>query len=289
LRTGIVLSRNGGALSKMLPIALGNGRQWMSWIHVEDWVRIAIESVMNDSLSGDFNLTAPKPATNGEFTEAFRKIVKFPFRAKVPAWVLKAAMGEMSAVVLASQKALPRRLLEIGFSFTFRDIGAALGDLFRDQRLVEERYVARQFAPVQGDAVFGFFSDAGNLEKLTPPWLNFHILRQSTPDVREGTIIDYTLKIHGVPVKWKTLIADWRPGVSFVDTQLKGPYSKWHHTHTFRKVPGGTLLGDEVIYRVPGGFLGKWILGAWIKGDVNAIFAYRRKVIDELFGEPPTP
>lgn len=286
LRTGVVLSRQGGALPKMPPFAIGSGLQWVSFIHEEDWQRFVMKTIHDLTLHGDYNLTAPQPCTNLEFTDALKKVLHFKVKApKVPAFVLKAILGEMSEVVLASHKVLPMRVLESGFEFKFKTISTALEDLFRNQTYLEEKLQTWQFVPEKVETVFPFFSAAENLEKITPDWLNFKIEKQSTPNLEENTIIDYKLKIHGIPAKWKTRILDWTPGEQFVDDQVKGPYSRWHHTHTFKKVEGGTLLGDEVLFQVPGNLLGKVFLGNFIKNDVSKIFRYRQKIIQTIFGK----
>lgn len=133
------------------------------------------------------------------------------------------------------------------------------------------------------EEVFAFFSDAKNLERLTPPWLSFRIVNVSSPTVEKDTVIEYKLKIHRVPVRWKTLILEWQPQKRFVDFQLSGPYSLWHHTHVFEKCAEGTLMKDEIIYRIPFGILGRLLLGEFIRRDIETIFDYRRKVIKEFF------
>ncbi|MBC7692698.1 MAG: SRPBCC family protein [Methylotenera sp.] len=145
-----------------------------------------------------------------------------------------------------------------------------------------EQWVARPLAEV-----FSFFSLASNLEILTPPWLNFHLTQMSTPELGNQTLIDYRLKIHGIPVKWRTRIEEWIPNQRFVDTQLRGPYRYWHHTHGFEKksVNGidGTLMRDRVLYLIPGGFLGKAVMGRKVRTDIQGIFAFRTQKIEELF------
>jgi ligand-binding SRPBCC domain-containing protein len=132
--------------------------------------------------------------------------------------------------------------------------------------------------------VFSFFSEASNLEKITPPWLHFRILSQSTPKIEKGTLIDYRLRLHGIPIKWRTLIADWNPTHDFVDTQLKGPYKLWHHTHIFEAQNGGVLMTDRVKYQVPLGTLGRWAAGNFVKKDIEEIFRYRKEIITKFFG-----
>lgn len=103
--------------------------------------------------------------------------------------------------------------------------------------------------------------------------------------MRPGTRIDYRLRVRGIPIRWQSVIEEWCPGESFVDTQSRGPYSQWHHTHLFEPMAGGTLLVDIVRYRVPGGLPGSLMAGAWVARDIEAIFSFRRDRIREAFGE----
>jgi hypothetical protein len=185
--------------------------------------------------------------------------------------------------VLGSQKVMPIRLVNSGYTFRFTDLSAALSDLFRDMKYRDSCFVTSQFVDRPRDEVFPFFSRAENLETLTPSWLGFHIVHQSTPEIEAGTLIDYKLRIRGVPVRWRTLIQEWKPPQEFVDEQLRGPYRRWHHIHRFDSVPGGTLLTDKIIYRVPGSLLGHTLFGGWIGRDVAAIFNFRQRKIAELF------
>jgi hypothetical protein len=131
------------------------------------------------------------------------------------------------------------------------------------------------------DEVFAFFSDAGNLQVITPAWLSFEILTPRPIAMRVGAIIDYRLRIHGFPVKWKTEITAWEPPHRFVDEQRRGPYRLWVHEHRFAERDGGTQMLDRVHYAVPGG---KWIERLFVKRDVERIFAYREARLRELFG-----
>jgi len=131
--------------------------------------------------------------------------------------------------------------------------------------------------------VFEFFADAHNLEQLTPDLLRFHVVTPKPINMHAGTLIDYRLRIRGVPVKWKTEIQVWEPGVRFVDNQLKGPYVKWWHEHTFEDRDGGTLCGDHVRYKPPGGPLAPIVNALAVERDVRNIFRYRQRVMAELF------
>lgn len=133
------------------------------------------------------------------------------------------------------------------------------------------------------EKVFEFFSSEKNLEILTPDFLQFRVLGMNTPQIQEGTLIDYRLKIHGIPVRWQTRIEEWKPGHHFVDTQLKGPYSLWHHRHEFTAENGGTRMRDRVMFRLPLGGLGMLVAGAFVRKDVRQIFEYRERKLAELF------
>lgn len=130
--------------------------------------------------------------------------------------------------------------------------------------------------------VFDFFADAGNLERITPPELNFHITIPQPIDIKKGTLIEYKLKLRGIPVRWKTEITDWNPPHSFVDTALKSPYKQWIHLHTFEEGKNGeTIMKDRVRYRLPLEPLGD--LAHWyVKKELGYIFDYRYKVIEEI-------
>lgn len=134
--------------------------------------------------------------------------------------------------------------------------------------------------PVPREKVFPFFADARNLEQLTPPWLNFNVLTPGEIPMRAGAIIDYRLRIHGLPVRWQTEITGWNPPFSFCDEQRRGPYHRWSHTHTFVEKSGGTVCRDEVIYAVPGGALVNWL---FVRRDVEKIFHYRASALQKYF------
>ncbi len=102
--------------------------------------------------------------------------------------------------------------------------------------------------------------------------------------MESGTLIDYRLRVRGIPFKWQSRIEEWEPNRKFVDTQVHGPYRLWHHTHTFEEKDGGTLMKDVVQYAVPGGWLGQQLAGPFVARDLTKIFAYRKKVINERFG-----
>jgi ligand-binding SRPBCC domain-containing protein len=135
-----------------------------------------------------------------------------------------------------------------------------------------------QTLPGTPDEVFPFFADAGNLEAITPPYLRFEIVTPRPIAMGEGTLIEYHLRLHGLPISWLTRIEVWEdthPPLRFVDQQLRGPYALWHHTHEFEAAPEGTLMRDTVRYAIPFGPLGELAHALFVKRDVNRIFDYR--------------
>jgi ligand-binding SRPBCC domain-containing protein len=140
-------------------------------------------------------------------------------------------------------------------------------------------FESTQVVPTPLEEVFAFFSDARNLEKITPPWLSFHVVTPGPIEMREGTIIDYELRVHGLPLRWRSEITRWDPPHAFVDEQLRGPYREWVHLHTFEEAEGGTRIGDRVTYAVPGGRLVERLL---VRRDIERIFAHRSRVIRDL-------
>jgi ligand-binding SRPBCC domain-containing protein len=131
--------------------------------------------------------------------------------------------------------------------------------------------------------VFGFFSDAANLDLITPPWVNFQMITRLPIEMHVGTLIDYKLRIHGLPVRWRSKITVWEPPVRFVDEQLRGPYQLWIHEHTFAERDGGTLICDRVQYAVPFDCLAYPLL---VRGDVKRIFRYRSDTLRRRFAVP---
>lgn len=137
------------------------------------------------------------------------------------------------------------------------------------------------------EEVFAFFSDAANLERITPPELGFHIATPQPIKLERGALIDYNLSLHGIPMLWRTEITLWDPPHEFEDTQLRGPYSQWIHRHTFTELaPDRTLMEDEVRYRFPLEPLGD-LAHFIIRGQLERIFAFRQTAVAELLAKEP--
>lgn len=140
-----------------------------------------------------------------------------------------------------------------------------------------------QRLPGPPEEVFAFFADAHNLEALTPPLLRFRLVTPAPIAMGRGALIRYRLRVHRVPVSWLTEITEWDPPHRFVDEQIKGPYARWHHTHTFEATrDGGTLMRDVVRYHVGFGLLGAIANRLVVRRDVDAIFDFRAQQIPAL-------
>ena len=131
--------------------------------------------------------------------------------------------------------------------------------------------------------VFDFFSNPENLSILTPEELNFRILTPTPIIMKEGQIIDYTIKLFGLKIRWRTIITEFNKNNSFVDQQLKGPYSMWHHKHIFKERNGKVEMVDEISYALPFGILGEIVNVIWVKKDLDKIFKYRENAINKYF------
>ena len=140
-------------------------------------------------------------------------------------------------------------------------------------------FETEQWFPLRPEEVFSFFSDALNLELITPPWLRFKVLTVSPIEMKEGTVIDYRLRLRGIPLRWQSQITVWEPPHRFVDQQRRGPYRLWVHEHTFVESEGGTLARDRVEYAVPGGAL---VQKLFVEPELKKIFAYRSRKMREI-------
>jgi ligand-binding SRPBCC domain-containing protein len=133
--------------------------------------------------------------------------------------------------------------------------------------------------------VFPFFADAGNLQTLTPPWLRFSVRTPGPIQMRAGTRIEYRIRVHGIPMRWESIISAWEPPDRFVDEQGTGPYRRWVHTHRFFDERGGTRLIDEVNFEL----YVSWLAAPLVTRDLRRIFAYRHHVLHRLFSKAAPP
>ncbi|MBM4265540.1 MAG: TIGR01777 family protein [Deltaproteobacteria bacterium] len=286
VRVGVVLAPEEGALGRLLPIfrlglggPVASGKQWMSWIHLDDVVALFRHAVESEGVRGPMNAVAPAPVRNHEFTRVLAQSLGRPALLPVPAFGLKLAFGEMASVLLASQRVRPRVAEETGFRHRYATLAEALAPICASP---DHESVYEQVVPVPIEEAFAFFADAKNLERITPDFLHFSITGMSTEKIELGTTIDYRLRLHGMPVRWRSRIEEWAPPHRFVDVQLSGPYAVWHHTHELEEVDGGTLVRDRVRYRLPLGALGDLAAGSFVARDLERIFEHRYETLARL-------
>jgi ligand-binding SRPBCC domain-containing protein len=133
------------------------------------------------------------------------------------------------------------------------------------------------------DEVFAFFSEAQNLEAITPAWLRFRIITPGRIEMAPSALIEYRLRLHGLPIRWLTRIEEWEPGRRFVDVQVRGPYALWHHTHEFEPDgAGATVVRDRVRYALPLGPLGELARRAVVARDLDRIFDHRLASVSKV-------
>lgn len=291
LRLGVVFGEGGGFFEKLVPLfqsglgaPLGSGQQWMSWVDIEDLVRLFLWAIENVKAEGVYNATAPEPTTNLEMTRALAERLGVASLPPVPAPMLKLLYGEMSQMLLGSVKATSQRLKAEGFEFSVSSVQQAMTQGLPLLRTGERQKVYRQWLPASLETVFSFFEEARNLERITPPFLNFKVMSQSTERIEKGTVFEYQIRLRGIPISWRTEILSWQPPHSFSDNQDKGPYAKWYHVHEFESLGSGTLMTDRVTYKLPLGLVGRSVAGSYVSGDVDRIFTFRKQAAYEIFG-----
>lgn len=292
MRTGIVLGRHGGALQKILPLfkrgvggKLGSGAQWMSWIHLEDLVRLYVHAIEDSQMSGPVNCVAPNPVTNADFTGAVSKALNAPAFFPAPAFGLKLVLGEMSALLLDSQR-VREKLESYNFQFRFAKIGDALLSITKDveksRGLSCQEYLGEVWLPVPPENVFAFLADLKNMEKVFPPSLELKVLSRADLRLREGRDYEYSLRRHSISVKCSSHIIDWVENHRFSSTHRKGPFHLWFHSRNLERIASGTLLTDRVIYQHKLGYFGdlfgQLILGSGLKN----CFRFRGKQLMQI-------
>ena len=290
LRTGIVLG-DGGAMAKLRPIfslgaggPIGSGRQWMPWIHIGDLVSMYLFALDRGDITGAIGAVAPDYASNARVMAALAGALGRPSFAVAPAFAMRLALGEFAGSILGGQLLMPRRVSDFGFAWRHPTLEAAMADAVGSgsgRKATLHVFESQQHVASPPEEVFAFFSETRNLERLTPPQLKWRILSDGST-MRLGTTVDYSLRVHGVPIRWRSLATEWMPAEGFTDVQVRGPYLWWKHAHRFEKEGSGTLVRDRVEYALPLAPLGE-IGRSLVRRDIESAFAFRRRVLGEIF------
>ena len=300
-RIGVVLGPDGGLLKEMIPLfraglggKAGSGEQWMSWIHVDDVVRFLAQALSNENFQGTYNLTAPEPVKNKNFTKLLGIYCQRPAFMAAPEFLLKTFMGDKSYLALSSQR-IRSRLEKSDFVFSFGQIKSALKDACGYSSLVEDEepafhYVLRRayFIESEPEAVFNFFAMPANLEKVAGKSSGLRLIRTSDKRLKKGSVFDFEVKKFGAGLKIVSRVEQFKEGERFMDYQMNGPFKSWGHEHCFEKVGNGTFVKDEVKYSFPAGILGD--LAAALKGkrEVEQMFDSRVEGILHFFKDAQT-
>ncbi len=141
----------------------------------------------------------------------------------------------------------------------------------------------RVWLPRPREEVFPFFAEPRNLARLDPPWLRLTLLSAPPDPLEAGAVFDFRIRWLGIPFRWRALIREYDPPYRFVDVQVRGPYARWEHRHLFRAEKGGTWVEDRITYRLPLGPLGRLLHTLWVGRQLAAVFAHRRRRLEELF------
>ncbi|MBV8139617.1 MAG: TIGR01777 family oxidoreductase [Deltaproteobacteria bacterium] len=310
-RIGIVLGAEEGALTRMvLPFRfgaggpIGSGSQYVPWIHLDDLVAIIYTALRDERMIGALIAAAPNPATSRQLASAIGGVLRRPSRLPVPRVALELLLGEAAAVLLTGQRVHPRRLQELGFSWRYRQVEAALADILkdhapairnfseaapqpsasRDSKYLQNhrpRYLLTQRTQVAApmEEVFQFFSKPQNLGVMTPSAMRFQILSPMPDKIRRGLRIEYSIRLGPVPLRWCTCIEEWQPPILFADSQESGPYSSWWHEHHFESDGNSTLMEDRVYYSPPLGPAGTIANALFVAPALRRIFSYRSQAL----------
>ncbi len=311
-RLGVVMGREGGAFQPLRRLfglglggRLGDGSQWVPWIHLDDAISALVRVIEDPRLDGPVAITSPAPVQQRALAAALGRALRRPALLPAPRAAVVLGLGEAASILLASQRVVPRALAAVGFTFRFPSIDAALADLIADGVSIERarpgdfpqhagylrerrpRYTLRARTELSAplNDVFAFFSSPGNLAALTPPALAFEIVGDPPGELESDDVIDYKIRVAGVPMRWRTRIEGWQAGVGFVDSQERGPYRAWWHEHRFSEVNGKTVMEDVVHYAPPLGLLGALANRLVVASMLRRIFGFRRQAIRLRFGE----
>jgi uncharacterized protein (TIGR01777 family) len=320
-RLGIVLGAGEGALARMVvPFRfgaggpIGSGRQYVPWIHLDDVIAIIFAALEDQRMRGLAIAAAPKPVTSRQLATAIGAVLKRPRVFRIPGIVLRILLGEAASPLLAGQRVRPGGLEEIGFSWRYPQVEAALADILKDNdpeirsfggdqpepsasadstylQSHRPRYVlthrTRVAAPIA--EVFRFFSKPQNLGVMTPRAMRFQILGTMPEEIRRGLRITYSIRLGPAPLRWRTCIEEWQPPVLFADSQESGPYRCWWHEHHFEPDGNSTLMEDRVYYSPPLGPAGTVANVFFVAPALRRIFSYRCQAMRLRFANAAHP
>ncbi len=315
MRLGIVLGRFGGMLEVLEPVfrlhlggKLSSGKQWISWVHIDDLCRAVVRMVESDDLEGAVNVAAPEPVRYGDFARCLAEELGVGARWTIPGPLIKAVLAEGADSLLTGRRAIPKKLIDAGFDFWFRDVADALGDIYRPLPVVVQDDVSARdaFPELQTsqtgngalihsvvsvgssrEAVFEFHSRPANLGPLIPPRIPFAVV-DAPEKAEDDTVVDYRLGRPPFAKRYRGVIFGIRPNEEFFDRNGEGTWFDWLHRHRFVDLHRGTNEGqsrgttilDDLWIKTP---LQKLSSRA-AKSLARLLFEYRAQVLGWRFG-----
>ncbi|MCO4754422.1 MAG: DUF1731 domain-containing protein, partial [Bacteriovoracaceae bacterium] len=297
-RIGVILGHDGALMSKLIPLyrsglggKLSNGQQWMSWVHVEDVVRFIEFALDSQKVEGVVNLTAPNPVQNIKFNKVLAKFTQRPALFTVPEFALNLTMGEKSYLALSNQRISTKAEKEFGFKFNYPSIESACAEVCNFEKLYGENFEGfhyrlrkSMFLPSPIEHVYDFFARPANLKKVAPSNLKLELIKSSDERLTKNSSFTFKMIKFGVPVRISSKVCDIAENEFFKDVQTSGPFQSWLHSHLFYEVEGGTIVVDDLKYRLPFGLLGD-LASSKANKDVEDMFRHRMQSIREYFGE----
>ena len=312
-RIGLVLGEGGGVLGPMTPAfklglggPIGDGSQAFPWIHLDDLLDAFVFFLDHPETAGAYNLCGPAPCDQRSFAQALGHQLGRPAFLPVPAFVLRAALGEAASALLEGQRAVPARLTDAGFTFRFPTLAGALAACFP---AADDCYIGGVPAgpPAAGEEtllglrpdhcltasidierpiaeVAAFFGDVRQLGALSPAELGLRTVGEP-PAMAVGAQLVHAIRVGPVPLTWRGRVVAYAAGQYFVDVQDSGPYAVWWHLHRFEALgPGRTRVHDEVRYAAPLGPIGRLAGPIFVEPKLREIFLFRRRAISRRFG-----
>lgn len=263
----------------------GHGRQWTNWIHLSD-VILLLERLIDESAhEGVYHLCAPNNCTYQELHQVFCSYTpSFPF-LKAPSWAVSLGIGEQSSLFLRTPNV---QSVKWGTHiFNCPDITSALTCL-SEERDYPGLAVFRQtqWVPASTEVVWKFMDDPRNLERLTPASERLKLLDSSSVANEQTHLLKYKFYMFNIPLNWHAEIMERTAGRSFKDKQIRGPFQHWYHKHEFKPLEGGTLIFDQVEYRLPFFQVGSVVL-PFVKKRLDYLFSYRKKALAKIMSDTP--
>lgn len=291
MRSSAVFSTRGGPVIDLVDeYALGFGASLrnhdyiLSWIHIADFLSFISHAIADQSYRGVYNVCSPEPTDYSIAHQELKKYYPSGINLPVPIFVVRMAMGVQANLVLQSSRVVPKRLLDRGFVFRFASFDKALKDLlsYKINNLTVSYH--QFFLPVPRKDAYKKLAKISNWVHLYPKNLGLSVTSASSPTVREGAEVGYSLRYLGVAMNWKEKVFNCDPGHAFQVVQLYGPFTVYEISRTFTEIGGGTLYDVRQRYQMPYGPILNYLANKTIKKTHEEVKTYQQQLFREWFG-----